>query len=261
MSEKAIEIDVPQEHINIEEKTAEQQLQEFLDQFTPEEIEKIRANQKAFKDMLIEAEARTLKAIESEDYINLEEGQDLNTIAFVIPSDDPTLNTWMNQANMISTLNQYGKLDDEFVKEVKQLSDELQRIQLLHLTLIQQAAEEVDQQWSQLDNQMFILTGSYFSNQIRSALNTLVFEVKHGILSDESREQITHLINDCAEKHMEYLSFIDIDTRFIYHLKQSFEKNLEAILTVKARIPEEEMKRRYEKHAATQLDQAANDNH
>lgn len=196
----------------------EEQLQAFLDQFGEAEINKIKNQQAEFKKFLDEAdEFLTTQLREGKGH---EEG----VSPWVVSPDSPELNQWMNNANFVPLLVQHGKLDEAFEKEAKDLTRDLQRLQLFHMALYYPVNHQgIHEEYQKLDHQLLMVSTQYFSYQVQQAVTTIAKELIEGMIKPFTFEQLKDVIENAYKMHYDYLTFLEIETLPLTSAKEAFD--------------------------------------
>ena len=247
--ENAIEIEVPEEHLNVEENSGgleaasfEQQIKHFVDQFDEAAIRRYEETQDAVLE-LIESKYQEFKGKLTDVDIDTE----CPTEMFFIPQDDPLFNNWMNNAQYVPLLKEHDKLSDEFIDKHDLIKSKLQVYQMLFLGYRHETEEESAQYLNNIDNQVLYAVSSVFSLQLKTTVRTVFGAYIRGVLNEDEYNEKVRLIQEIKENHVKYLASLDLPADRLEEVYEDTLSALEFILELYKNEPEEKTKEKFEK--------------
>lgn len=247
--EEAVEVVVPEEHVNVEDNSGElesasfeQQIKHFVDQFDEAAIRRYEETQDAVLE-LIESKYQEFKAKLTDVDIETE----CPTEMFFIPQDDPLFNNWMNNAQYVPLLKEHDKLSDEFVEKHDLIKSKLQIYQMLFLGYRHETDEESAQYLSNVDNQVLYAVSTVFSLQLKTTVRTVFGAYIRGVLNEDEYNEKIRLIQEIKDTHVNYLATLDLPAHRLEEVYEDTLSALEIILELYKNEPEEKTKEKFEK--------------
>lgn len=247
--ENAIEVEVPEEHLNVEENSGElepasfeQQIKHFVDQFDEAAIRRYEETQDAVLE-LIESKYQEFK----EKLVDVNIETECPIEMFFIPQDDPLFNNWMNNAQYVPLLKEHDKLSDEFIDKHDLIKSKLQVYQMLFLGYRHETEEESAQYLNNIDNQVLYAVSSVFSLQLKTTVRTVFGAYIRGVLNEDEYNEKVCLIQDIKENHVKYLASLDLPADRLEEVYEDTLSALEIILELYKNEPEEKTKEKFEK--------------
>lgn len=207
---ETVEIDVPNEHLNDVEEEQEQpsyeeQVKAFVDQFDEKAINSYREIQNQCFDYVETKFDEFKKTI-----IEMDVDTETSTDMFFIPQNDALLNNWLNNAQYVPLLDNYGKLDNEFKEKHDKIKSNLQVYQMLFLGYRKETEEESKGYLSNIDNQLLYAVVTMFGLQLKFTIRTLFGAYIRGLLDQEEYNDKLNNLYDIKKMHEEYLTKLDI---------------------------------------------------
>lgn len=246
---EAIEVVVPEEHVNVEENSEElepasfeQQIKHFVDQFDEAAIRRYEETQDAVLE-LIESKYQEFKAKLTDVDIETE----CPTEMFFIPQDDPLFNNWMNNTQYVPLLKEHDKLSDEFIEKHDLIKSKLQIYQMLFLGYRYETDEESAQYLSNVDNQVLYAVSTVFSLQLKTTVRTVFGAYIRGVLNEDEYNEKIRLIQEIKDTHVNYLATLDLPALRLEEVYEDTLSALEIILELYKNEPEEKTKEKFEK--------------
>lgn len=224
-SGEGLELDVNPEDVRYtevdEEELYKRQLKEYLDNFKEDERKEYYNNLETLEKK-IQAEISEVRKV-------LLAGEQIEgPLAYsILPANDTDLNIVYQQSQFADVLVENEKLGQDYLSRLKTVRHDLDLWSMIKASLAKVTVEQQEQYVDAVDANVLNSVGILFSFQINNILSRLALQRRergHSEISDV--EEALALVTDIKKRHVDYLTWLDID---ITQIEKLFDNSIVAI--------------------------------